>query len=67
MAELTKEELENRPFNVDVAAQFLRIGKTTLFKLLRSGKLPAKKIGRQWRISRLALENYLAEDEGVQK
>ncbi len=67
MAELTKEELENRPFNVDEAAQFLRIGKTTLFKLLRSGKLPAKKIGRQWRISRLALENYLAEDEGVQK
>ncbi len=30
-------------------AKFLKIGETTLYQLTRSGELPARKVGREWR------------------
>lgn len=31
------------------ASQFLKIGKTTLYKLARNGEIPGRKVGREWR------------------
>ena len=38
----------------------LRITEPTALKLLKNGEIPAAKIGTQWRISRDALQGYLA-------
>jgi len=42
------------------AATLLRIGERTAYKLVRSGRLPAVKVGSQWRIERRAFEAWVA-------
>ncbi len=41
------------------AADYLNITTITLYKLLKSGEVPAKKFGRQWRIKREILDGFL--------
>lgn len=38
----------------------LHIGKTTAYKLIQSGHLPAQKIGGKWQIRAGDFKNYLA-------
>jgi excisionase family DNA binding protein len=44
----------------DEAVIFLKTNTSTLYKWLQSGKVPAHKLGRQWRFVREELENWLA-------
>lgn len=46
----------------DDAVKFLRTTPSTLYKWLQNGKVPAHKLGRQWRFSRDALERHVAGD-----
>lgn len=41
------------------AARYLRISKPTLYKLIRNGEIPAKKIGNQWRVSKTVLDEIV--------
>nr|WP_276612934.1 helix-turn-helix domain-containing protein [Desulfovibrio sp. UIB00] len=41
------------------AAEFLKVGRSTMLKLLTSGEVKAKKVGRQWRVTIAALNEYL--------
>lgn len=43
----------------DEAAPLLRIGKTKLDELIRSGELPAKKVGRRVLIPETSINAYL--------
>ncbi len=43
------------------AAEMLRIGMNRIYGLLNSGKLKAYKEGRVWRISKKAVQQYIAE------
>ena len=38
------------------AAAYLRVSKKTAYRLFESRKIPAKKIGHSWRVSRAVLE-----------
>lgn len=49
--------VKNELLTSDEASEFLRISKTTLYKLARDGEIPAHKIGREWRF----LKNVLLE------
>lgn len=42
------------------SAALLRIGERTANKLVRSGRLPAVKVGNQWRIERRAFGAWVA-------
>lgn len=39
--------------------QILFIGKEKAYRMLQSGEIPAVKIGRDWRISRKAIEEIM--------
>ena len=39
----------------------LHIGKTTAYRLIQTGKLPAKKIGGKWQIKTSDFNRYIAE------
>jgi excisionase family DNA binding protein len=41
------------------AAEYLKVSTRTLARLIRDKRVPAKKVGRQWRFSRVALESYI--------
>ena len=40
-------------------AKTLQISQMTVYRLAQKGDLPGRKVGRSWRFSRLALENWL--------
>ena len=44
---------------VDEAAEYLRIPKSSLYKLAQEGKVPCQKVGRHWRFHRDAIDTWL--------
>ncbi len=42
-------------------SRWLRIPKSTVYKLAQDGKIPAKKVGRHWRFNRHKLEHWFVE------
>ena len=42
-------------------AAYLKIPKSTLYKLVREGKIPSQKIGRHWRFRKGAIDLWLEE------
>lgn len=48
-----------RVFNTKEAAEFLNISETTLYRSIQSGAVPARKVGKQWRLSEQALLAWL--------
>ena len=53
---------ENKPgaiLTVDEISDYLKIPKSTIYKLVREGKIPAQKIGRHWRFRKEAIDNWL--------
>jgi len=48
----------------EVAKRF-NINATTVYRLVQRGKLPAFKIGNQWRFSEIHLEQWVADRERI--
>jgi excisionase family DNA binding protein len=48
----------------DVAKRF-GVNVTTVYRLVQQGKLPAFKVGNQWRVSETRLEEWVADRERV--
>jgi excisionase family DNA binding protein len=46
---------------VEDSARILQTGRSTVFKLIATGELPAIKIGRTTRIPRAAIEKFVSE------
>lgn len=46
-------------------AAMLRVHPETVLRALRSGKLSGTKVGRQWRVARETLEEYLRAKPAV--
>jgi len=38
---------------------YLKIPKSTLYKLVREGKVPSQKVGRHWRFRKEAIDRWL--------
>jgi excisionase family DNA binding protein len=48
----------------EVASQ-TRVSKMTIYRLIHNGELPAKRVGRSFRVARPALDAYLATVDTV--
>jgi excisionase family DNA binding protein len=46
---------------IEELATYLKISKSTLYKLVREGKIPCQKIGRHWRFRKGAIDRWLEE------
>ena len=44
---------------VDEISDYLKIPRSTIYKLVREGKIPAQKIGRHWRFRKEAIDRWL--------
>lgn len=47
--------------NIKELSDYLRIPKSTLYKLVREGKIPSQKVGRHWRFRKKAIDRWLEE------
>ena len=45
---------------IEEAAEYLKLSKRTTWRWCRSGRLPAFKIGHQWRISKAELQELIS-------
>ncbi len=50
--------MESEFLTIPEVAALLRVGRRTAYTLVREGKLPAVRVGNQWRCSRKALEQW---------
>lgn len=48
-----------RAMTIDDLAAYLQIAKSILYKLAQEGKVPGQKVGKHWRFSRVAVEEWL--------
>lgn len=55
------EEKPGDVLTIDELAAYLKISKSTLYKLVREGKVPSQKIGRHWRFRKGAIDHWLGE------
>ncbi len=46
---------------IDELCELLMIGRTTAYRLLRSGEINAFKIGKVWKISKASVGKYVKE------
>ncbi len=40
---------------------YLKVSKSTLYKLAQVGKLPGQKVGRHWRFRRVVIDRWLGD------
>ncbi len=55
------DEKPSGVLTIDELAVYLKIAKSTLYKLVREGKIPSQKIGRHWRFRKGAIDHWLEE------
>lgn len=58
--------MEKEILNMDEAAELFNVSIKTFIKLLKEEKVPARKIGREWRFSRQALIQWLSSGDSMQ-
>lgn len=46
-------------YDVQQAAELLQVSPRAVLKIINSGDLKARKVGREWRITAVALKDYL--------
>ena len=52
---------------IEELAAYLKIPKSTLYKLVREGRIPSQKIGRHWRFRKGAIDRWLEETRGNER
>jgi len=50
---------EGRLLTVSEVADLLRINKSTVYRMAKQGRLPATRVGRQWRFRKSVLDGLL--------
>jgi len=50
---------------IDEVADFLRLSKDTVYRMVQSGKMPAAKVGTQWRFRRDEVESWLERNKNI--
>jgi excisionase family DNA binding protein len=57
-------EEQSAVLTAEQAAELLQVSTKTLLRLARDGRLPGRKIGREWRFARWELLNLLSATTG---
>ncbi len=52
---------------IDELAVYLKIPKSTLYKLVREGSVPCQKVGKHWRFHKDAIDAWLKQQPGTKK
>ena len=46
---------------IEELSDYLKIAKSTLYKLCQEGRIPAQKVGRHWRFRKDAIDRWLEQ------
>jgi excisionase family DNA binding protein len=48
---------------VEEVAAYLRIPRSSVYKLAQEGRIPCQKVGRHWRFHKAAIDQWLSNNE----
>ncbi|GMU24468.1 MAG: hypothetical protein AMXMBFR13_45420 [Phycisphaerae bacterium] len=60
-------ESRDSVLTIDELSVYLKIAKSTLYKLAQEGKLPGQKVGRHWRFRKDAVDRWLDQKPRTRK
>lgn len=60
--DLEDMEMENDCLTPKECMNYLYIGKSTFYKLVNSGELPAFRIGKLWRVPKSGLQDFIRKN-----
>jgi len=46
-------------------SEYLKVPKSTLYRLAQEGRVPGQKVGKHWRFLRSRIDRWLEKSEGV--
>lgn len=52
-------ETNDHVMTLEELASYLKVPKSTLYKLVQEGRIPGQKIGKQWRFAKVAIDRWL--------
>lgn len=52
---------EPEVMTIEEVCRYLRIAKSSLYRLAQKGRIPCQKVGKHWRFHREALDTWLKE------
>ncbi len=50
---------------LEEVAAYLRLSKDTLYRMAQTGKIPASKVGNQWRFRRTEIDTWLEQHKNT--
>lgn len=56
---------EPEVMSLDELVDYLKVSKSTLYKLVQRGNLPGKKVGKQWRFHKEVVDAWLFNNAGL--
>ncbi|MCK5232886.1 MAG: helix-turn-helix domain-containing protein [Gammaproteobacteria bacterium] len=54
-------EHQDKVLTIEELAAYLKVSKSTLYKLAQNGEIPSQKVGKHWRFRRDIIDQWLAE------
>jgi excisionase family DNA binding protein len=57
------KQTADRVMTIGDLAIYLKLSKSTLYKICQEGKVPGQKVGRHWRFHREVIDNWLGSPE----
>ncbi|MFH1623689.1 MAG: helix-turn-helix domain-containing protein [Pseudomonadota bacterium] len=55
--------MQKEILTIEETASFLQIGKRSLYRLAKEGRIPGKKILNKWRFERESLKRWVTQEE----
>jgi excisionase family DNA binding protein len=52
-------EENNAVLDIDQLSQYLKVPKSTLYRLVRENRIPSHKVGKHWRFRKEAVDQWL--------
>jgi excisionase family DNA binding protein len=46
---------------IEELARYLKVSKSTLYKLCQVGHVPGRKVGRHWRFSKIVIDEWIGQ------
>ena len=59
MEVILDNEQSDAVMTIEELAEYLKISTSTLYKYAQQGRIPAVKLGKHWRFSKLAIDQFL--------
>ncbi|MCX7421989.1 MAG: helix-turn-helix domain-containing protein [Planctomycetia bacterium] len=52
---------------IDELAAYLKVAKSTLYKLAQTGRVPGQKVGKHWRFRKVSIDRWLEQNQQVER